>query len=182
MPQARRRHCENRRDEQLSGFRPARFLAALPLVTACAGLTACADPATDVETASLPPFVERVAEDASSRERVLIDVLRDRARHVVRLNHTPGLNLAMALGGRVVWEAGFGFADLGGEVPMTPDVVTHSGSMGKTYTGTAVMQLVEGGSWSSTRPSTTTCPDGGSRTRWGAGKLLCGTSSRTGVA
>ncbi|HEX9893834.1 MAG TPA: serine hydrolase domain-containing protein, partial [Gemmatimonadales bacterium] len=38
-----------------------------------------------------------------------------------------------------------GYADVARKTPMTPATVMHSGSMGKTYTGTAVMQLVERG-------------------------------------
>lgn len=75
----------------------------------------------------------------------LIQALEQFIPQVVRQEGTPGLNLALARGGRVIWEAGFGYADLEKQVPMTAATVTHSGSMGKTYTATAVMQLVERG-------------------------------------
>lgn len=83
--------------------------------------------------------------DQSPQDQRLIDALNQFIPQVVRQEGTPGLNLALARGGRVVWEAGFGFADLEEKIPMTPRTVTHSGSMGKTYTATAVMQLVERG-------------------------------------
>jgi CubicO group peptidase (beta-lactamase class C family) len=63
----------------------------------------------------------------------------------MRQSGTPGLNVALARGGRIIWEAGFGFADVARKIPMTPATVMRSGSMGKTYTATAVMQLVERG-------------------------------------
>jgi CubicO group peptidase (beta-lactamase class C family) len=75
----------------------------------------------------------------------LIQALEQFIPQVVRQEGTPGLNLALARGGTVIWEAGFGYADLERKIPMTAATVTHSGSMGKTYTATAVMQLVERG-------------------------------------
>jgi D-alanyl-D-alanine carboxypeptidase len=85
-------------------------------------------------------------QDASGADhRPLIEALRDFIPRAMKLEGTPGLNLAVALDGRVIWEEGFGLADLDRRIPMTPQTVTHSGSMGKAYTATAVMQLVEQG-------------------------------------
>jgi len=75
--------------------------------------------------------------------RALIDQLSEIIPEVMRLRHLPGLAIAVALDGEIAWEQGFGFADLHLQVPMTPRSVMRSGSMGKTYTATAVMQLVE---------------------------------------
>ena len=75
--------------------------------------------------------------------RALIDQLSEIIPEVMRLRHLPGLAIAIALDGEIAWEQGFGFADLHRHVPMTPRSVMRSGSMGKTYTATAVMQLVE---------------------------------------
>jgi CubicO group peptidase (beta-lactamase class C family) len=75
----------------------------------------------------------------------LVQALEQFIPQVVRQEGTVGLNIALARGGKVIWEAGFGFADLEKQIPMTAKTVTHSGSMGKTYTATAVMQLVERG-------------------------------------
>ena len=76
---------------------------------------------------------------------LLIDALRDHVHHVIRASGTPGLNLALALDGALIWEAGFGYADLAQARPVTPDTVYRSGSLGKTYTGTAIMVLVDRG-------------------------------------
>ncbi len=58
---------------------------------------------------------------------------------------TPGLNIALADKGKLVWEAGFGLADIAGGRPYLCDTVFHSGSLGKVYTATAVMILVDRG-------------------------------------
>jgi CubicO group peptidase (beta-lactamase class C family) len=81
----------------------------------------------------------------TASEARLIELLRADIPQILRLIGTPGLNVAIARRGEVIWEAGFGFADLERRVPMTAATVTHSGSMGKTYTATAVMRLVEQG-------------------------------------
>ncbi|MSR02734.1 MAG: class A beta-lactamase-related serine hydrolase [Gemmatimonadetes bacterium] len=84
-------------------------------------------------------------ERPTENEARLIEVLKADIPQILRLTGAPGLNLAIARRGQVIWEEGFGFADLERRIPMTAATVTHSGSMGKTYTATAVMQLVEQG-------------------------------------
>ena len=78
-------------------------------------------------------------------ERRLIDATRDHVLHLMRAHGTPGLNLAMGYRGELIWEAGFGWADVAAGRPMTPETVYHSGSLGKTYTATAIMHLVDRG-------------------------------------
>ena len=75
----------------------------------------------------------------------LAELLTAAVPELMRRMHVPGLNLAVAVDGELVWEEAFGFADLGSKRPMTVDTVFRSGSMGKTYVATAVMQLVEAG-------------------------------------
>jgi CubicO group peptidase (beta-lactamase class C family) len=77
--------------------------------------------------------------------RLLVAGLTDIIPPIMRQNHIPGLNLALALNGRVIWEQGFGLADLDRKTPMDAGTVTRAGSMAKLYTGVAVMQLVERG-------------------------------------
>jgi CubicO group peptidase (beta-lactamase class C family) len=64
---------------------------------------------------------------------------------VMRVTGTPGLNIAIARGGRVVWEAGFGTADFASGAMMTPRTVTRGGSMAKLYVAVAALQLAEHG-------------------------------------
>ena len=90
------------------------------------------------------PVTENVYADRPFEGR-LIDATRDYVLHVMRAHGTPGLNLAMGYRGKLIWEAGFGYADVASERPMTPETVYHSGSLGKTYTATAIMHLVDRG-------------------------------------
>lgn len=75
---------------------------------------------------------------AESRVDHVVDSLRD-ARGI------PGLAIAVSRDGRVVYAKGFGFANLEHRVPVTPETVFQSGSVGKQFTATAVMQLVADG-------------------------------------
>ena len=75
----------------------------------------------------------------------LIGALARFIPQVMRQNGTPGLNLALARRGEVIWEEGFGQASLETSAPMTPLTVTRAGSMSKPYVATAAMQLVERG-------------------------------------
>lgn len=57
----------------------------------------------------------------------------------------PGLALLVARRGEVVRAQGFGLANVELRVPVTPATVFQSGSVGKQFTATAVMMLVEQG-------------------------------------
>lgn len=57
----------------------------------------------------------------------------------------PGLTLGIYRHGRAVLLKGYGFANVEHGVPSTPDTVMQSGSVGKTFTATLVMMLVERG-------------------------------------
>ncbi len=58
---------------------------------------------------------------------------------------TPGLSVAVAENGRIVYARGFGFADVGAKEPVTPETRFHIASITKMFTAVSVMQLVEGG-------------------------------------
>lgn len=57
----------------------------------------------------------------------------------------PGLSVAVALGGKVVWSNGYGYADIENHVPAKATTVYRTASIGKMITATAAMQLVEQG-------------------------------------
>jgi CubicO group peptidase (beta-lactamase class C family) len=59
--------------------------------------------------------------------------------------HIPGLALLVARDGKIVRSEGFGFANLELQVPVKPETVFQSGSVGKQFAATAVMMLVEEG-------------------------------------
>jgi CubicO group peptidase (beta-lactamase class C family) len=57
----------------------------------------------------------------------------------------PGLALLVVRDGKVVKQQGYGFADIELQAPVKPETLFQSGSMGKQFTATAVMMLVEEG-------------------------------------
>jgi len=59
--------------------------------------------------------------------------------------HIPGLSLLVVKSGKIVRAEGFGLANVELQVPVKPQTVFQSGSMGKQFTATAVMMLVEEG-------------------------------------
>jgi CubicO group peptidase (beta-lactamase class C family) len=75
----------------------------------------------------------------------LIDGLREFVPEAMRVTQTPGLNLALARDGQLIWEAAFGSADLASQTSMRTDTVVCAGSMAKTYVAVAALQLVDAG-------------------------------------
>ncbi|MDE2782570.1 MAG: serine hydrolase [Gemmatimonadota bacterium] len=126
--------------------RPLKPIAAhaAALVILLAGATACGTQQQADDASPGIPVTESVHTDRAF-ERALIDATRDHVLHAMRAHGTPGLNLAMGYRGELIWEAGFGWADVAAAKPMTPETVYHSGSLGKTYTATAIMHLVDRG-------------------------------------
>lgn len=127
--------------------RHIRFVAGMPgrrVLLGAVLLSAAPWTTAEARTERAIPVTETVHTERAFELR-LIDSLRDFVPHVLRAQGTPGLNLAVGYKGRLIWEAGFGYADVASEKPMTPETVYHSGSLGKTYTATAVMQLVDRG-------------------------------------
>jgi CubicO group peptidase (beta-lactamase class C family) len=59
--------------------------------------------------------------------------------------HIPGLALLVARDGKIVRAQGFGFSNLEHRVVVKPETIFQSGSVGKQFTATAVMMLVEEG-------------------------------------
>lgn len=112
----------------------------LPLV---AVLAAAAASVTDVSAES-PPIHEKIHTERAFEIR-MIDAIRDFVPHAMDAHGTPGLNLALGYRGRIIWEAGFGYSDVASGKPMLPETIYHSGSLGKTYTATAIMHLVDRG-------------------------------------
>jgi CubicO group peptidase (beta-lactamase class C family) len=64
-----------------------------------------------------------------------------------KVSSTPlaGVAACIIKDGKVIWSKGYGWADIENKIPMTPDKVQNIGSISKTITATAVMQLWEKG-------------------------------------
>ena len=59
--------------------------------------------------------------------------------------HIPGLSIAIAIDSTIVWQNGYGFADIENLIPVTTSTKFRSASVGKPLTATAIMQLKEKG-------------------------------------
>ena len=57
----------------------------------------------------------------------------------------PGMSVAVARDGEIVYQHGFGHRDLEAGLPNTPTTVHGIGSITKSFTGVAIMQLQERG-------------------------------------
>jgi CubicO group peptidase (beta-lactamase class C family) len=66
-------------------------------------------------------------------------------RGEMQAQQIPGLSLAIIKDGRIVLAKGYGFANVEHKVPVKPETVFQSGSVGKQFTATAVMMLIEEG-------------------------------------
>ena len=73
------------------------------------------------------------------------DAVDDYINEQMRQRHIPGLSLAVVKDGKVVKARGYGFANLEHKVPATADTVYYLGSIGKQFTATGIMMLVQRG-------------------------------------
>lgn len=67
------------------------------------------------------------------------------AQSVIGAGKSPGLGVAVMLGGRLLLDRGYGKANLELDAPVTPLTVFRIFSSTKTFTASAVMQLAESG-------------------------------------
>ena len=64
----------------------------------------------------------------------------------------PGVSAAVVSGGRIVWEGGFGYADVERRIPATADTPYRVASITKTFTSTLLLQCVERGTLNLDQP------------------------------
>lgn len=69
----------------------------------------------------------------------------EHVKGVMQKQNVPGISLAVVKNGQIVLAKGYGFANVEHQVPVKPETVFQSGSVGKQFTATAVMLLVEEG-------------------------------------
>jgi CubicO group peptidase (beta-lactamase class C family) len=81
-------------------------------------------------------------------------------------NDITGLSIALVEDQRVVWQAGFGYADLENGVRAAPETVYRAGSIAKLFTASAIMQLAEQGRIDIDRPLTEALPEFSIRSRY----------------
>jgi CubicO group peptidase (beta-lactamase class C family) len=73
------------------------------------------------------------------------DAVDDYIRAEMARQHIPGLALLVSRDGQVVRAQGYGLSNVELQVPAKPETIFQSGSVGKQFTATAVMMLVEEG-------------------------------------
>ncbi|OJJ15573.1 hypothetical protein BKI52_37445 [marine bacterium AO1-C] len=59
--------------------------------------------------------------------------------------HLPGLSVCVAVKGKVVWQQGWGYADIASKKPVTPQTKFRAGSISKSMTSLALGKLMEQG-------------------------------------
>jgi len=87
---------------------------------------------------AVAPAMEAAGEEALARFEQALEVLRIQYK-------IPGLAAAVVKNQQVIWEQGFGYADLEGRIPATPDTPFRVASVTKVFSSTLLMQCVERG-------------------------------------
>ena len=73
------------------------------------------------------------------------DAVDEYVRAEMERQHIPGLSLLVSRDGKPIRAQGYGLANVELQVPVKPETLFQSGSLGKQFTATAVMMLVEEG-------------------------------------
>lgn len=110
-------------------------------------LASCATP---------PPVATRLERGDYSYARQYLTWLIDKE---MAQNDIAGLSIALVDDQRIVWQSGFGYADIENEVRATPETVYRAGSIAKLFTASAVMQLAERGRIDIDRPMSEALPE-----------------------
>jgi serine beta-lactamase-like protein LACTB, mitochondrial len=87
------------------------------------------------------PSVTRAA--ASLKWADAVTQARQIVRAAVAEQNLPGLSVAVGVGGDIVWDEGFGWANLESQTPVTPDTRFRIGEASKALTSAAVGLLLE---------------------------------------
>ena len=87
------------------------------------------------------------------------DAVDNYVRAEMAKEHIPGLALLVSRAGKAIRAQGYGLANMELQVPVKPETIFQSGSVGKQFTATAVMMLVEDGKIGLADPLTKYFPD-----------------------
>jgi CubicO group peptidase (beta-lactamase class C family) len=71
------------------------------------------------------------------------DNVRDRIRQYIDRDGVPSISIAVVKGDEIVWEEGFGWADVENRIRATPHTAYMLGSVSKPITATLLMLLAE---------------------------------------
>lgn len=116
---------------------PSSIRRATIVLTLFLGLSGLASRLALAQTAATNPLTSEPYAEARAHARKIGNELLTRG--------IPGLAMAVAIDGHIVYAEGFGYADLEERVPAWPTTKFRIGSISKTLTAAALMQLVEEG-------------------------------------
>ncbi len=102
----------------------------------------------------LPPFAAFAGAPPALPGRIASYVAAELKRQQI-----PGLAVAVVQRGKVIGVQGFGLANVEHRVPVTPETIYQSGSVGKQFTAALVMLLAEDGTLSLEDPITRFYPE-----------------------
>jgi CubicO group peptidase (beta-lactamase class C family) len=92
-----------------------------------------------------PAAADSPAVDAAAAAQAALEGFDEVVEKAIADFDVPGLALAVVAGGEVVYAEGYGYRDLEGELPMTPDTLFAIGSTTKAMTATVLAMLVDEG-------------------------------------
>lgn len=92
-----------------------------------------------VKTALLLPAIALMPTIASA------DKIDDLVFREMKKSEAPGMSVAVIRNGKVIKMRGYGYANLEHQVKVTPSTIFEIGSVGKMFTASLVMKLVEAG-------------------------------------
>jgi CubicO group peptidase (beta-lactamase class C family) len=98
-----------------------------------------------VKRLSVVPFLLLLLVITCFAQNGITSAIDDYVQAEMNRQHIPGVSLAVVKNGEVVLAKGYGFSNLEHQVPVKPATIFQSGSMGKQFTATAVMMLIEEG-------------------------------------
>lgn len=75
----------------------------------------------------------------------LSDTVDNFVRGEMKRQKIPGVSLMVARDGKIIRAQGYGYSNVELQVPVKPESIFQSGSLGKQFTATAVMMLVQDG-------------------------------------
>jgi len=105
----------------------------------------------------IPPIAR--AQGASTVSQDVSKAVSKYVRSEMQRQHSPGVALLVSRAGKIVQAEGFGLSNVELQVPAKPETIFQSGSVGKQFTATAVMMLVEEGKVGLDDPLTKYFPD-----------------------
>lgn len=78
-------------------------------------------------------------------QEAINDKVDDFIKNEMQKQKIPGVSLAIVKNGKITYTKGYGFSNIEHQVLVKPETIFQSGSVGKQFTATAIMMLVEEG-------------------------------------